>query len=306
MRALISLRNWLLQRLVPKTQRSPLNAGTAPGKLAQPGEFVAGQLRSLLEAARYKDNRLDYAAVQASAAYQDLQAEIAGLNKLRHEQLGGRTQQMAFWINLYNLLTLHAVIARRVRRSVAERFYGLGFFSSAAYRVGGLRFSLDDIEHGLLRGNRGHPYLPGPQFAPGDARLAWLVEPLEVRIHFALNCASASCPPVGVYQSARLDEQLEAATRHYLNQEITLNPSGNGLRLPMILKWYQDDFGGREAMLAFTARYLGDGPAKKLLSESGLSTPIKYKPYDWSLNGVPTHFGSREIGPPREGWKRAG
>lgn len=292
MAVLIPFRNWLLDKLVPRAQRSPLNAASPAARLEQPGDFVANQLKALLGAASYQGEQLDYGAIQASTAYRDLLGHIGGLRSVRRGQLGDQAEQLAFWINLYNLLTLHAVIARRVQRSVAERFYGLGFFSSAAYLVGGLRFSLDDIEHGPLRGNRGHPYLPGPQFTPGDARLAWLVQPPDVRIHFALNCASASCPPIGAYQAAQLEEQLEAATRHYLNQEISPDPDGKGLQLPMILKWYEGDFGGREALLSFVARYLDDGPAHRLLRTTGSSTPVTYTRYDWSLNGVPSRGSS--------------
>ena len=79
---------------------------------------------------------------------------------------------------------------------------------------GGRVYTLDDVEHGLLRGNRPHPYRLFPQFARrDDPRAADGVPAAEVdcRVHFALNCGAKSCPPVDVYTERGLDAELEAA-----------------------------------------------------------------------------------------------
>ena len=128
--------------------------------------------------------------------------------------LSTRQEKMAFWINLYNALVLDAVIHLGVQRSVTEGRLGiLAFFQQAAYIVGGHRVSADDIEHGILRSNKGHPYLPGAHFAQDDPRQKWVISPLDVRIHFALNCASRSCPPIQTYSADQLEPQLELAEK---------------------------------------------------------------------------------------------
>jgi hypothetical protein len=76
-----------------------------------------------------------------------------------------------------------------------------GFWKIHCYNIGGAVYSLDDIEHGVLRANRGHPAAGGrPQFGPEDPRRRGLVvQELDPRIHFALNCGARSCPPIRVY-----------------------------------------------------------------------------------------------------------
>ena len=99
-------------------------------------------------------------------------------------QTDSQDARLAFWINLYNALVVHSVLESGVEDSVREQE---GFFDRYAYRVGGLTFTPNDIEHGVLR---------GAKFEPGDARAAHVAPRLDPRLHFALNCASAGCPPI--------------------------------------------------------------------------------------------------------------
>jgi hypothetical protein len=172
----------------------------------------------------------------------------------------------AFWINLYNLLTLHAVFQARVRETVLEV---PGFAKRFAYRVSDFDFSLDDIEHGVLRGNRA---LNGREhFGPGDARLQFVL-PLEPRVHFALNCGAISCPPIRAYDAANLEHQLEIAMKSYLSHA---RVEHGRVMLPRIFQWYARDFGtGPRAALDFVRRYRTDLPK---------FAPVVYDEYDWRL-----------------------
>src|SRR4030067_2399726 len=105
--------------------------------------------------------------------------------------LARRGEKIAFWINLYNVIVIHGVIALGIRDSVREVW---NFFRGVYYQVGDYSFTPDDIEHGLLRGNRRPPYSLFRRFRGGDPRLNFMVEPLDPRIHFTLVCGSASCP----------------------------------------------------------------------------------------------------------------
>jgi hypothetical protein len=168
----------------------------------------------------------------------------------------------AFWLNLYNALTLHAISTAGIRDSVLE---SLGFFSRYAYRVGEQTLSLNQIEHGILRGNRA-ALIGLPPFASRNPRVKWVL-PLEPRIHFALNCGAASCPPIRAYVGANLEQQLELATHSYLSE---CRFEAGVVWLPRLLSYYPADFGNP---LEFARRYRPNLPAV---------ARVRYLPYSWA------------------------
>lgn len=215
----------------------------------------------------------EVAGSQEFARYQERAARLCDFNPLH---LGRRAERTAFWINLANALVIDAVISHGVRESVRER---PGFFRRAAYRVGPYRFSLEEIEHGLLRANR--PALPGlaAPFTDGDPRAALGPGELDPRIHFALNCGTRSCPPVAFYEAERLDEQLEDAAHSFINAEGVCVIGGNAV-ISALFEFYRDDFGGTEGILGWLRRYCTDAEALRLLDEGR----FRFGVYDWSLN----------------------
>jgi len=227
---------------------------------------------------------VDYAALRASPLYDDFRRCTGKLRAFDPSALPDWNARLAFWINLYNTLVLDGVIALGVRRSVMERRAGITFFRQAAYIVGGQRMSCDDIEHGILRANRGHPLYPGRQFHSSDLRLKWVIEPFDERVHFALNCASRSCPPIRTFSPEKLDSQLDLATRSYLATDVQIVPEDNALHLSSIFKWFATDFGGRDGIIEFVLSHLSDGPELLWLSKERDRVALRHKPYDWSLN----------------------
>jgi hypothetical protein len=184
-------------------------------------------------------------------------------------------------------LILDATVTFGVSRSVTEGRLGVvSFFRRAAYNVGGQRFSANDIEHGLLRANRPHWAIPGPQLGPRDPRLAWRVTPLDPRIHFALNCASRSCPPIGFYDAERINVQLDLAARSFIASDVEIDARSGVVRLSSIFKWYAGDFGGRSGVIAFLKVSLPDGEGRDWLHRQGPYVKLIYHPYDWGLNSV--------------------
>jgi Protein of unknown function, DUF547 len=173
----------------------------------------------------------------------------------------------AFWINLYNALTLQAMMHAKIQHSVLEF---PGFFDCCAYQVhaGSLEFTLtlNEIEHGILRENA--VFLRRQSFRNDDPR-ARLILPLEPRIHFALNCGAISCPPIRAYQAENLESQLELATRSYL-QSVRLE---NGVVIvPRLLQWYAKDFGNP---LEFARKYHPELPA---------NARVRFDAYDWKTS----------------------
>jgi hypothetical protein len=150
------------------------------------------------------------------------------------------------------------------------------FFTAPLVAVAGQRLSLDDVEHGLLRGSRpkwGGGYVRNP--FPGAFERAFRVRERDHRVHFALNCGAAACPPIAAYEADRIDAQLDLATGSYLGSEVEYDPGAGVVRVPRLLLWFRGDFGGRDGILGL----LRDHDC----IPAGASPRIRYREYDWSL-----------------------
>jgi hypothetical protein len=184
----ITLRNFILHRLIGVPRVLNTSASGASGT----SQTIAADLKRAIQKLDTSGAQVDYAHVRASPGYADYRTQVAALRVFDLASLPTRADRIAFWLNLYNALVIDAVIAFGVQRSVTERQGGIGFFLRAAYNIGGQVYSLHDIEHGVLRENRGYPAFAGRQFAASDPRRPHVIDPMDVRIHFALNCASRS------------------------------------------------------------------------------------------------------------------
>jgi len=192
------------------------------------------------------------------------------LAELSQEELGsglkGNHARIAFWLNIYNATVLRAGPVDLRERRVRWRH-----FRRPAVVIAGRELSLDAIEHGLLRRSAWklglgllHNPLPGP--FERDHR----VERLDPRIHFALNCGAASCPPIAAYDPERLDEQLGLTSAGYLATEARVE--GDVLRVTPLLLWYIGDFGGPGGIRWHLRR----------AGVEGWGRPIRFRTYDWS------------------------
>ena len=177
----------------------------------------------------------------------------------------------AFWINLYNAYTnasLHKNPDQYKNRNK--------FFKNKNIIVAGKTFSLDKIEHGLLRRSSikwslGYFSKLFPNNTEKDLR----VDKLDYRIHFALNCGAKSCPPIAFYNPENISTQLDIAATAYLTSEAEYNSETNILKLPAILSWFRRDFGGKKKMIALLK--------SKQLLKADVKPVIKFKKYDWTL-----------------------
>jgi hypothetical protein len=268
-----------------------LNRGPAPPREATSLPVAADMLRivNALKAEAYEatGGRVDYARLRASAAYAEYGLCARRLPTFDPATLTTREERLAFWINLYNALIVDAVIQFGVKRSVNE---APGFFWRAAYDIGGRRYSAFDIEYGILRANAPHPAIPDPHFGAGDPRRRYSLERLDPRVHFTLVCAARSCPPIAVYDTERIDGQLDIAARACINHGgVEINRGLGEVRLSQIFQWYAPDFGGRpfalgdkRPLLKFVAAYLADEADREFLLQHKPVT--RFQPYDWSLN----------------------
>ena len=196
-----------------------------------------------------------------------LSARIAGLDPA---DLAGTVtsdaERIATWLNLYNAATQRLVEA--YPDSYRRRFR---FFRRPAITISGRSLSLDAIEHGLLRRSRwkvGLGWLGNPIPRQFERRLR--VGVVDPRIHFALNCAAASCPPIAAYDARHLDAQLDLATRGYLAAAVSRQ--GDRLMAPRVFLWFMGDFGGPSGVRRFLERHGID--------TTGAS--IRYARWDWT------------------------
>jgi hypothetical protein len=196
--------------------------------------------------------------------------------------------------NLYNALIIDAVIAYGARRSITEI---PSVFDRAAYRIGGFRFSANDIEHGILRANAGHPLLPGAQFHRDDPRIKYVLDRIDPRIHFALVCGANSCPAIGFYRADKLDAQLDLAACAFVNDgNLRLDRSTMTVHLSAIFSWYAADFGAalygyrkQDRLLRFAAQYVDNADDRAFIERHISRLRVRFIKYDWGLNDGNTH-----------------
>ncbi|MBA3269897.1 MAG: DUF547 domain-containing protein [Acidobacteria bacterium] len=229
-----------------------------------------------------REPRVDYAALKADRDRLDrVVGTFAGPSQ-SEEQTWAREQRMAFWINAYNALTLKAIVdhypiragvfTRLPRNSIRQID---GVWTTLRWTVAGRTVTLDDIEHKILR----------PTF--GDAR-----------VHFALNCASVSCPLLAgePYRADTLDASLDTAARRYLASPEGLRVEASTLRVSSIFKWYGEDFiaqysalvpqGGDAQQRAILGAIVRFGPQDAAERARTGRPRIEYLNYNWSLNDV--------------------
>lgn len=190
-------------------------------------------------------------------------------------------EKKAMFINLYNSLVIHGFIAVGPPTGVWKR---RRFFKNVSYNVGGHIFSLNDIENGILRGNKEPPYSFSKQFSRNDPRLPFICT-LDHRIHFALVCGAKSCPPIKVFSPENIDEGLDLAARGFCEGEVEVDESSGLIRLSSIIKWYRSDFGKtNEEALRTLCQYLSVEKRQAIERMLNGKVTIKFKPYNWDVN----------------------
>lgn len=196
-----------------------------------------------------------------------------------------RNELLAFWINVYNALIIHAMVENGRPKSSTDR---LQFYQSNKYHVAGHNLSLDDIEHGILRGNRKTllNFFGARPFGPRDPRRFFALTPIDPRIHFALNCGAKSCPPIKVFSESNLDAALDGAVSSFCEGELHVDMKTNVITLSKILDWYKVDFGNnQEERLKWLLPHVDSDNKTKLeilIRKGGYS--VVYAPYDWGIN----------------------
>jgi hypothetical protein len=157
------------------------------------------------------------------------------------------------------------------------------FFERPRLKVGALDYSLDDIEHGLLRGNLPKHGARRPPMRRDDPRLAHMPLAYDERMHFAMYCVALSSPALNAFSAGRLDGELEDATARYLREHVRVESDGALVVLPRRLLWYADDFGGEGNALTFALARLDDETVDRVDRRRG-RVKVRYADFDWRPN----------------------
>jgi hypothetical protein len=216
-----------------------------------------------------RDGEVDYGGLK-ERGLPALEAYLRALEAVSPADYSGftREQRLAFWVNAYNAYMARLILKHHPLKSVRK----IGLLPLAAFRerfipikaVGDEVMSLNDIEHTQLREKLDEP-----------------------RIHFALVCASKSCPKLRseAYRASTIDAQLDAAARDFMADGFRnrIDPASGTAEVSSIFKWYRGDFtkGGR-TLGAYMAQYAEPAVADFLLKKGDA---MEFLDYDWSLNG---------------------
>jgi hypothetical protein len=244
-----------------------LLAALAPAGAAAPPDYSVWS--SLLS--KYYDpaQGMNYKALKANdkKTLDDLRRQMGTVDV----QALSRQDQFAYWINLYNINVVGVVVdnypVESIRDISTDPIIRLNVFKKPSVQTKKGAISLNDVENEKIRDGFKDP-----------------------RIHFAINCAAKSCPPIRIepYQGAKINDQLDDQVRKFLNgpQGARLEKDGGELviHVTKIMDWFGDDFGKwAGGPVAFLKRYVS-GDKRRMMDAAGNQIDLKFDDYDWKLN----------------------
>lgn len=207
--------------------------------------------------ANVKNGVVNYPGFQDNAAFKDYLAELA--KPAKH---AGRADELAYYINAYNALAIQGILDGLSPSSFLGR---ARYFKVQEWPLDGRKITLYDLEHKILR----------------------LKD--EPRMHFAIICASKSCPFLRseAYTAAKLDAQLDEQARQFVNDAFRnrYDKAARTAHLSEIFKWFDEDFRGAGSVQKYIAKYVADPEVAKALAQDGYR--VEWIDYDWNLNGTP-------------------
>lgn len=200
---------------------------------------------------------------------QKLDQYLARLAKTQPEELA-HDHQLAFYINAYNAYTIKLILKNFKNGRPLKSIKKIGGLFTKPWsikfcEIGGKIYSLDNIEHDIIR----------PKFK-------------DPRVHFAINCAAKSCPPLisKPYLGDTLDKQLDENSVSFLNTTENNYLKGNTLYVSKIFKWFAEDFNNDP--IVFIQKY-ANTDLRSQLNTKKEKIKIEYLNYDWSLNNSRSH-----------------
>jgi len=198
---------------------------------------------------------VDYKSFKADKP--KLDTYITYLEKTRPDNSWSANKQKAFWINAYNAYTIKLILENYPLKSIMDiKKEGKTAWKIPFAKVGGKTYTLDHIEHEILRKK--------------------LFDP---KIHVGVNCASGSCPKLGnvAFTEANVDTELTKLMKAFINDPTRNKIDKKKVQISEIFNWFKSDFTKNGSVIDYLNRYAD--------TEIKSNAKISYKKYDWSLNG---------------------
>lgn len=227
-----------------------------------------------------KKEPFEYAVDLLNAArgenLEKIKEALAQLEKITPPLPGKVQEATAFWLNLYNgIVTWRKLLDPNCLQTELSR---KTFFTQPVVKLAVGEWSLDDIEHGVLRGNAVRGGVGMSQILSDSPRLGFVFKKTDPRIHGALNCGAISCPPINYYDPKGLEKQLDTAISNLILQS-EFHPETNELNVSRIFEWYSEDFKSPYLLEWFDRFY--DNKAYRKAREFGKKIKISFMEYKW-------------------------
>lgn len=246
----------------PTATVEPTPQPETPGTREAPAtsRFPVGVWTMLVET-YVTDDGFRYEALRGNQEHVALLENLVEAVGATDESVLSRDQALAFYINAYNVLTIHSVLELWPVQSVMQEE---GFFDERSHVVAGTEMTLNDLENDVIRDQE--------RFG-------------EPRIHFAVNCASVGCPPLQreAFTADNLERLLAAGARSFVRASTQIDRARNRVQASKLFEWFADDFGGADGARAFIASQLEGEDAELVRNER---TQIQHFEYDWALNAA--------------------
>lgn len=220
-------------------------------------DTIAARWDALLATYATTDGGFRYEALRGNAEdVATLDTLVAEIGTASTDGMG-RLERLSFLINAYNILTVDSVLELWPVESVLQED---GFFDGRTFPVAGASMTLNQLENDHIR-TMGEP-----------------------RIHFLVNCASTSCPPLATdaITPANFEQLAAAQTQAYIRATTQFDRDANTFRVSQIFEWFEGDFAEAGGVRAFVAERLEGDDAAFVRDEANT---LAYFPYDWALNG---------------------
>jgi hypothetical protein len=209
---------------------------------------------------------------------QDATALVDQLAALEPQELAAaldtRNKKLAFWVNTYN-----AMVQYLLTRNPELFDDSSSFFSTPSFTVAGQLMSPNEMEHGIVRGGENRFGLGFiPQVFSNKFERTFKIDGGDSRVHFALNCGAADCPPVEIYRADSFEEQINNRVRKYLakHSEIKEKDGKQVIYTSPLFSWFRGDFRDRGGIDDFLVEY-------GILTEENKKMKREYTSYDWTL-----------------------
>ncbi|WP_411893389.1 DUF547 domain-containing protein [Winogradskyella sp. A2] len=233
---------------VPKENNTIPPPPEPPKLIAVKDQFDHARWHKILQKHVSENGKVDYLGIKNSM---DLDVYIDMITHTMPNDTWTKSEKLAYWINAYNALTIDLILRNYPIKSIKDIKDPWG---QRFWQFGDKWLNLNYIEHNILR------------------------KMDEPRIHFAIVCASDSCPKLlnEAYTASDSESQLTKATKDFLNDKSKNEINSNSLKLSKIFKWFANDFKQNGSLIDFLNKY-----SEITISENAKKS---YKDYNWELN----------------------